>query len=198
MEALTISPVSTPTEAAALDKLLWEVLWKQVGLPRDVRKSFKVDGESLELVARVQGQIEGGLVAVWTGPGEVELRHLAVRPGTQGRGLGRELVSCLISGIAAKGCLRLHTIARHTSADFFRKMGFQKASGAIPEHPDFKSHGITFQLMEITIDPGSKAYRTVDIVGKTESWNQLVSQAQFGDQEKLTGTGKDLGKGKDQ
>jgi len=155
IKELSIVPVSTPTEAAALDKLLWKVLWKQLELPRDVRKLFKVNGDSLELVARLQGQIEGGLVAVWTGPGEVELRHLAVSPEVQGRGLGQKLVACLISMVAAKGCLRIHTIARHTSVDFFRKMGFQQAPGTPPEHPDFMRHGITFQLMEMTIDPGS-------------------------------------------
>lgn len=149
METLSLVPVSTPMEAAALDKLLWEVLWKPLGLPRDVRQEFKVAGDAIEMIARWQGQIQGGLVAVWTGPGEVELRHLAVLPEAQGRGLGRELVSCLISRIKAKGCLRLHTIARHTSADFFRKMGFHQAPGAPPVHPDFQRQGITLELMEM-------------------------------------------------
>ncbi|MFZ5453450.1 MAG: GNAT family N-acetyltransferase [Thermodesulfobacteriota bacterium] len=148
---MSIAPVSTPIEAAGLDELLWEVLWKPLGLPRDVRQAFKVDGDSMELVAKWQGQIQGGLVAVWTGPGEVELRHLAVKPGAQGRGLGRELVSGLISRIMAKGCWRLHTIARHTSADFFRKMGFHQAPGTPPVHPDFQRQGITLELMEMII-----------------------------------------------
>ena len=154
MAERSIAPVRTPTEAAALDQLLWEVLWKPLGFPRDVRQSFKIEGGSLELAARWQGGIVGGLVAVWTGPGEVELRHLAVSPGCQGQCLGQKLVACLLSMVAGKGCRRIHTIARRTSVDFFRKTGFKQAPGPIPEHPDFLRHGITFQPMQMTIDPG--------------------------------------------
>ena len=44
------SIVETPQEAEELDQLLWEVLWKPLGFPRDIRQMFKIDGESIELV----------------------------------------------------------------------------------------------------------------------------------------------------
>ena len=131
-----------------LDHLLWEVLWKPLGLSRDFRGSVKLDGESLELVVKADGRIVGGLVANWIGDSEVEIRHIALRPEVQNQGMGRRLVMYLISTVSGQGCVRIRTIARSTSVGFFRKLGFTISPGKPPEHPDFESHGITFVLME--------------------------------------------------
>ena len=153
MNKANVDTVTTTTDAAELDELLWHVLWQPLGLPHDVRPVFSVDGEELELVAKDKGRIVGGLVAVWTADAEVELRHLAVASNAQRHGKGRSLVSELVRIVGPRGCRRIHTIARNTSADFFRQLGFRAAPGKAPEHPAFARHGISFELMEKTGEP---------------------------------------------
>ena len=154
MDAITIKIVSTPADAANLDDLLWRILWQPLSLPRNVRQSFRIGGgEQLELVAKANGRIVGGLVAFWTSDFEVELRHLAVSDDAQNQGTGRRLVTALFQLVASKGCCRIHTTARSTSARFFRELGFRPAPGAAPQHPTFKKHGIVFELMDRIVEP---------------------------------------------
>ena len=151
MSDFTITPVTTQAEYEELDALLWEVLWRPLGLPRNIRESFKIDGECVELVAKASGSLIGGLVANWTSPTEVELRHLAVRPEVQDQGVGSQLIKTLVRIVARRLCIRIHTIARDSSTGFFRKLGFSTAPGDAPEHPAFERHGITFELMEMRV-----------------------------------------------
>ena len=153
MNKATVETVTTTSDATELDELLWHVLWQPIGFPRDVRHAFSVDGEELELMAKESGRIVGGLVAVWTADAEVELRHLAVASTAQRQGNGRRLIAELVRIVGPRGCHRIHTIARNTSADFFRQLGFRQAPGKAPEHPAFARQGIFFKLMEKTIEP---------------------------------------------
>ncbi|MHC4442029.1 MAG: GNAT family N-acetyltransferase [Planctomycetota bacterium] len=148
MKDLTISPANSPAEAQALDTFLWEILWKPLGLARDIRESYRLDGECLELVAKVNNHPISGLVANWTSPSEVELRHLAVKPELHHQGVGSRLVQTLIDIASQNNCTRIHTISRNTSTGFFKKLGFTPAPGQAPDHPAFKKHGITFEMME--------------------------------------------------
>lgn len=145
-ERVSITQARSRAARQALDALLWEVLWRPLGLPRDSRGSFRLAGEELELAAWVGKELAGGLVAVWTGPAEVEIRHLAVRPGLQRRGVGERLMAALLARVAAGGCRRVHTVARNTSAPFFERLGFAP-SGPPLEHPAFQRHGIVFVPM---------------------------------------------------
>lgn len=153
----TVEIVKTVGDATEVDELLWFVLWQPLGLPRDIRSNFNIDGEKLELVAKENGQIVGGLVAVWTAENEIELRHLAVASGAQRKGIGRSLVAELCRIASVKMCRRIHTIARNTSAGFFRKVGFRAVPGRAPEHPVFLKHGITFEFMEKSVEQGASA-----------------------------------------
>ena len=96
-------------------------------------------------------------MANWINDSEAELRHIALKPEVQNQGIGRQLVTSLISIISCQGCLRIHTIARNTSAGFFRNLGFKTAPGIPPEHSDFKKHGITFELMERNVEQANPA-----------------------------------------
>ena len=145
---IDIKNVTKSAAAEKLDELFWAVLWQPLGLPRNVRHSFRLEGEEFELMAEENGQVVGGLAAVWTGDTELELRHLAVAALAQNRGVGCRLVTELCRIAADKKCQRIHTLARNTSAGFFRKLGFRTASGAAPEHPIFMKHDITFEPME--------------------------------------------------
>ena len=153
MNDLTIESVESEADAAELGARLWEVLWRPLGLPQNVRESFKLEGESLEFVAKSHGVVLGGLVAIWTSPTEVKLRHIALKPEAQNQGAGSQLVNALIGTVSRNKCTRIHVITRKTSAGFFRKLGFTTSHGEAPEHPVFKKHRITFELMEKNIEP---------------------------------------------
>jgi GNAT superfamily N-acetyltransferase len=152
----TVVTVKKADEAAEMDELLWCILWQPLGLPRDIRSEFNIAGERLELAAKENGHIVGGLVAVWIADNEIELRHLAVASSAQRKGIGRALVTTLCRIASLKMCHRIHTIARSTSAGFFREVGFITARGQAPEHPAFLTHGITFELMERIVEPANE------------------------------------------
>lgn len=157
MAETTVEIVTSSTVAGELDELLWRNLWKPLGFPRDVRRRFAVDGEQLDLAARENGRVVGGLVAVWAGEGEVEIRHLAVKPAARDRGTGKRLVGYVIETARDRECRRVHTIARSTTSGFFRRLGFVTPPGTAPEHPDFAMHGIHFELLELAIQPAGQA-----------------------------------------
>ena len=87
-----ITHVPSAGEATALDDLLWTVLWRPLGLPRDCRGTFALAGDETELIARDGARIVGGLVAVQRGLSFTEIRHLAIDPQYQGRGIGQALL----------------------------------------------------------------------------------------------------------
>jgi len=145
-----ISQVLLSAESQELDTLLWEVLWKPLSFPRNIREKFKMEGEPCEFTAKQAGKLIGGLVAYQTAPTEVEIRHIAVLPEFQGEGTGSALVRHLLSYASEKGYTRVYTIARNTSVNFFKKFGFiVNPQQKPPDHPAFTKHGVTFHLMEV-------------------------------------------------
>lgn len=148
---LTLTSRPTADESDELDHLLWEVLWKPLGLPRNFRDSVGLDGEEYEIAAREHGRVIGGLVAIRTSRSDVEIRHIAVRPDFQMRGVGTLLVASLVATVSGEGCTRVSAISRNTSAGFFEELGFRTIPDFLPEHPGFMRHGISFLLMEKTI-----------------------------------------------
>jgi ribosomal protein S18 acetylase RimI-like enzyme len=152
MSRLIISKPSNPKDTEELDSLLWEILWKPLSLPKNIRDSFKLTGETIELVTKSNGILVGGLVANWISPIEIEIRHIAVSPGSQRIGIGKGLVHALAETISIKGCERITTIARNTSVNFYSKLGFNIIREKKPaDHPDFLKHRITFEFMEKTL-----------------------------------------------
>lgn len=151
MNNIEVDIVSSQDESEELDSILWDVLWKPLDLPRNIRESFKLEGKSLELVAKSNGKVLGGLVANWTSPTEVELRHLVLKPEIHNQGIGSRMVKELIKIVSEEKCSRIHTIVRNSSVAFFKKLGFSLAEGEAPQHPVFLEHGITLELMKIDL-----------------------------------------------
>jgi N-acetylglutamate synthase-like GNAT family acetyltransferase len=150
LKKLTISEVTSAEESRALDNLLWQVLWEPLSFPRNIREKFTMKGKPLEFTAKHESKLIGGLVAYRTAPAEVEIRHLAVLPEFQGKGAGGALVRHLLSYASENGCNRVYTIARNTSVDFFKKLGFTvNLQQKPPDHPAFTKHCITFSLLEL-------------------------------------------------
>jgi hypothetical protein len=140
LDSTTIRNIQGRRESEQLDCLLWEVLWEPLGLPRNVRETFRLPGESIEIGAWRECELIGALVATWTSSTTMELRHLAVR--TERQGVGGKLVKHLI---AMAGCSEIVTCARNTSLPFFTVMGFVPVSDEVLEHPAFSRFGISFR-----------------------------------------------------
>ncbi len=133
-------------EKSELDQLLWDVLWKPLGLPRDIRQSFKLNNPQIDLVSVDNGVVIGGLVANWLSENEIEIRHIAVSFGFQGLSVGKCLMEKLITLVQKDGPVKIQTCVRNTSVGFFTKLGF-RSTGEHLEHQDFARHGIKFQQM---------------------------------------------------
>ncbi|GAA5262690.1 hypothetical protein KTGMC3_P1408 [Methanocalculus sp. MC3] len=155
-----ITLITTPTqeESEHLDSLLWEVLWKPLGLPRTFREFARTGGGEImesgeicheyECVAMKDGVVTGGLVAIFGSSSKCEIRHIAVLPEEQDKGCGTMLIEALVAYASGKGFQAIHTIARNTSVPFFLKAGFACGKGNVPDHPIFLQHGISFVMME--------------------------------------------------
>ena len=145
---MVLKVAETHDDKAGLDELLWRVLWKPLDLPRNIRKEFSLPGGQIEIVALDNGTVIGGLVAVWTGRNELEIRHLAVAEPHQRKSVGTMLLSKLFDFVKRDYPVRVRTHARNTSHLFFLKHGFEPASEHWIEHPDFVRHGISFRLFQ--------------------------------------------------
>ena len=143
---MNIKPATTKREKNESDRLLWNVLWKPLNLPRHIRDSFKIDTPQIELIAVDGKVIAGVLVANWLSEKEIEIRHIAVRPDYQENSIGTLLVKELFGLVREKAPLRIQIHARNTSIGFFSKLGF-KLSGNRLDHKDFIKQGIWIQQM---------------------------------------------------
>ena len=150
---MKIKAVETEFEKKQLDDLLWDTLWKPFDFPRNIRASFKLDGCELELIAVENNCLLGGVVAIYLPENEVEIRHIAINENHQKSGVGRSLIEELINQLKKEEVKLIKTIARNTSEDFFKKMGF-KSDGEYLTHPDFIKFGIKFRGMSLNLCNG--------------------------------------------
>jgi len=86
-------------EKSKLEESLWTVLWKPIGLDKNVREKFKLIGSEINLIAVESGSIIGALVANRISGDTFELKHIAVLPESQNQGIGKKLISNLEEGI---------------------------------------------------------------------------------------------------
>ncbi|MFC1920664.1 GNAT family N-acetyltransferase [Chloroflexota bacterium] len=143
---MDIKQATTQKEKRELDRLLWTVLWEPLNLPRNIRNSFKLGGPEIDLIAIDNKIIVGALVANWLSEKEIEIRHLAVKPGNQENSVGSLLVGELFRLIREKTPLQIHAYARNTSLGFFTKLGFKPRGNRINQ-PNFMQQGLWLQEM---------------------------------------------------
>jgi GNAT superfamily N-acetyltransferase len=149
MKQFEIIEVGGGGDRGSLAEMFWRVLWEPLGIDRDAVGEFKLEGEPIEFMCKVDGRVIGGVAGYIVSDSEAELRHIAVVEGYQNKGIRRELVKALIEAVRAKGCKRIRTIARNTSAGFFKKLGFNiVVDEQPPSHPIFEKHGISFVIMQ--------------------------------------------------
>lgn len=138
-------------QLATVDQILYEVLWKPFGLPRDTRKQFRTGFNQLTFVAELGGSICGCLVTC-EHEDAVEIRHMAVLPHFQGKRMGTRLLGFAIDYLQSKyGHGRLYVYARNNSVDFYLKQGFLAESNDWQDHPLFTPHGIRFKILSMYI-----------------------------------------------
>lgn len=137
----------TDRERKQLDFLLWEVLWKDLGLPTDFRSQVKLNSLEVELAAVIDGRVIGALTVNWLSPQSIELRHIAVHPRYQKQDVGRRLHQALLELLNDHAPLTIETHARNTSADFFASLGYAR-TGEVLRLPEFDKFGITIHKME--------------------------------------------------
>jgi predicted GNAT family N-acyltransferase len=85
------------------------------------------------------------LSAVPADTGEVKLRQIAVRPETQGRGLGRIIMERSESELVRRGCTETWLHARADAVGFYTRLGYQAAG------KEFLELGIRHLKMQKTL-----------------------------------------------
>ncbi len=145
--SIKVSVIMDSSDQDELDELLWEVLWKPLEFPRSIRESFRLDGPGIEVVAKLDEKIIGGVVANWLTPTEVAMRHIVVDPANQNKGVGSLLFEQLKIVVKSVGCKIIRGYARNTSLNFFLRQGFVSLPGKTADHPQFSKHGISFQQL---------------------------------------------------
>jgi len=143
---MNIKQAVTQKEKKELDRLLWDVLWKPLNLPRNIRSSFKLDTPEIDLIVTDEGVIVGALVANWLAEKEIEIRHLAVKTDYQENSVGSLLIEELFRLVREKAPLQIQAYARNTSMGFFTKLGF-KLRGPRINQPNFMKQGMWLQEM---------------------------------------------------
>lgn len=91
-----------------------------------------------EVLAAADGAILVGTIMLWPwpsadevarGPGEAEIRALAVAPQARGRGVGRALISAVIGRAASRGVRHLLLLTRpemHAAQHLYTAAGFRR------------------------------------------------------------------------
>lgn len=90
-----------------------------------------VDGDTGAILGGVTLAFHGSAMAQLAGPGEAEIRMLAVDPGAQGRGVGAALaVACLERARAEEGTKRVVLCSQQamtTAHRLYARLGFERA-----------------------------------------------------------------------
>jgi [ribosomal protein S18]-alanine N-acetyltransferase len=98
------------------------VPWSRKNIEHELSVSW-----SRFLVAERAGEIVGYVIA-WDVRGEIQLNHIAVRPGARRRGVGGKLVGAITGRLAAQGAARVLLEVRSKNEE---ALGFYKALGFV-------------------------------------------------------------------
>lgn len=119
--------VRTPAGAAEWDeyfRLRWEWLREPWGQPRGSERD-EHEEQAHHLLAERDGEIVGIGRIHPLGGGEWQIRYMAVREDSRGRGVGREILTGLLVFARELGAERVVLNARDEAAGFYAKAGFR-------------------------------------------------------------------------
>lgn len=107
-------------------------LWEHCALTRpwnhpqrDIARKLAED-PSLFLVGTIEGRVMASAMAGYDGH-RGWLHYLAVAPGHQGRGYGRQMLAAVERALLARGCPKLMLMVRHEHphlVDYYRGLGY--------------------------------------------------------------------------
>ncbi|MCV2884294.1 bifunctional GNAT family N-acetyltransferase/hotdog fold thioesterase [Aestuariibacter sp. AA17] len=127
----------------------WEMLRKPWNYPQGSEK------DEYEAVAehRVVKDAKGNIVAIgrvhMNTAEEAQIRHIAVSPSAQGKGLGKLILSALENVARDQGAIRLVTNSREISIHFFQACGFEIESEAPAELGQLKRQQMVKRLTDV-------------------------------------------------
>lgn len=109
----------------ALD-LLFDVLYRDYGVDPD-SDWYHAQGGSLHVLALGESGVLLGTARLMPAAGDAErqLRQVAVRPDSHGRGIGRALVSALEIEAAEQGANAVWLHARESAFPFYERLGYE-------------------------------------------------------------------------
>jgi ribosomal protein S18 acetylase RimI-like enzyme len=114
------------------------------------------DGDDRRIVGTVMLQLWPHAGEVVTGPGEAEIRALAVAPDGQGRGTGRALLRAVIERAALTGVRHLVLLTQpemQTAQRIYRRAGFVR----LPERDWSPRPGVILLAYGLVLAPGGQA-----------------------------------------
>lgn len=116
---------STPSELEAYYLLRWEELRKPWNKPR----GSELDDQESECIHAMLLDDDNSAAAVgrlqFNGPGEAQLRFMAVRNDLQGKGLGAHIITYLEEKAREKGAKTMVLQAREKAVSFYKRNGYE-------------------------------------------------------------------------
>jgi ribosomal protein S18 acetylase RimI-like enzyme len=123
---LLLAPPRSAAEFAAYYRLRYEVLRQPWGQPEG---SERADDDDAPTTVHAQLLTPDGLVAGVgrlspSGPGQAQVRYMAVAPAWQGRGAGRQLLDYLETQARQRGYAECVLHAREAAVPFYQRLGY--------------------------------------------------------------------------
>lgn len=141
--------VDKPITAEDFDKYFqfrWEMLRKPWNYPEGSEKDEYEQVSEHRMALNAKGDVVAiGRVHLNTSE-EAQLRHMAVAPDVQGKGLGRLVLSALEAVARQQGAERMVTNSRELSMPFFSACGFEIEKEASTELGKLKRHQMVKKL----------------------------------------------------
>lgn len=130
--------------------LLYQELFKPLGMPRETQESLKTPGVEHYFVCIFNNSIIGVMVLVVESD-KVELHHAATSKEYRGQGIGKKLWQEVLRFSEAKGINVIELYSRNTAIDFWKSVGFTEVTEEWLEVESFVKHGIRHKKLEISI-----------------------------------------------
>lgn len=133
------------------DRILFEELWKPLGMPSNAREEFKAGAKEVVFIAIEDEQIIGTFVLVVYDSQLAEIRHAAVLSKYRNKSVGKQLFQNVRSYLRNQRINQLEVYSRNTSIGYWSRMGFVEVSDWL-DHELFASHGIRFKKMVCLVE----------------------------------------------
>ncbi|TBL78987.1 GNAT family N-acetyltransferase [Paenibacillus thalictri] len=133
-----------------MEVLLYDEMWKPLGMGRESRKALSMEGEEIGFACVEDEEVLGAMVLFLNGT-LAEIRFAAVSAQARNKGIGRRLweeVAAYVERHTGIDTVELHS--RNNAIEFWSRLGFQEASPWL-DHRLYEPHGIRFKKMKYVL-----------------------------------------------